>query len=412
MTAVTCSAARVPLRERSRDTGEVKSGERATPSASAARVLRVYPQFMRAVWVVTVAVMASVGVFGSLPGPRTSPVFTAAAIVMAAVAVWGSARWPASAGTLIFPGMAVAGVAVWVWLLAEGGEANAGFALLAPFTFALSARKVAWPWILAGGVVLVGGIAAVAVLGAIPLERLLDRAVVPTATILAIEVIGFLALAITWDFFSRWEEDKSREREYALVQERLRFANDLHDLQGHSLLAVKFKIELARRSLDRDIERARAELESVEALVSDLEAQTRQLANGFRDIDLVTELQNLKELLVAAGVHARVDGTVATLHEWEPEYAAFLREAASNILRHSTARRVDILVAANTLTISNDGALSAPKELGAGHGLLGLRDRLTPLGAHLTWDQNGEMFTIAVTRSEADDQLTRKDRHA
>jgi len=390
----------------------VTSGEPAVLTAGAVRVMRVFPQFMRAVWVIIVAVMASVGVFGSLPTSRTSPIFTVSSIAVAAVAVWGSARWPASAGALAFPVVSVAGVAVWVWLLAEGGELNTGFALLAPYTFGLSSRKVAWPWTLAGGIVLVGGIAAIALLGAIPLDRLLDRAVVPTATILAIEVIGFLAVAITWDFFSRWEDDKAREREYALTQERLRFANDLHDLQGHSLLAVKFKIELARRSLDHDIERARAELESVETLVAELEAQTRQIANGFRDIDLVSELQNLKELLVAAGVEAHVEGVVAALHDWEPEYAAFLREAASNILRHSTAHRADILVASDSLTITNDGALSVGNELGAGHGLLGLRARLASLGAHLTWDQTGEMFTVTVSRSETGKPRSGTERHS
>src|SRR3954449_11797667 len=89
--------------------------------------------------------------------------------------------------------------------------------------------------------------------------------------------------------------------ELATVRERLRLADDLHDILGHALEVVAFKSELAARLQGVDAERARLEMEQVQRVARESLSEVRAMVRETRGTDLVTELAGATTVLEWAG---------------------------------------------------------------------------------------------------------------
>ncbi|MFC3276308.1 GNAT family N-acetyltransferase, partial [Agromyces mediolanus] len=121
-------------------------------------------------------------------------------------------------------------------------------------------------------------------------------------------------------------------------QERLRFASDLHDIQGHHLQVISLKSELAERLLERDPERARALVHEVRLIAKEALEETRSLVAGYRQVAFDEELENAREVLAASGAVCTLRlGPVPSGHEVQRALGSVVREATTNILRHSEA---------------------------------------------------------------------------
>jgi two-component system sensor histidine kinase DesK len=206
-----------------------------------------------------------------------------------------------------------------------------------------------------------------------------------------------------YDVVEELEETREREAELAVIRERVRFASDLHDIQGHTLHVVKLKTALAQKLVDSDTERAKQELREIHALVSDTITQTKELAYAQRRLNLSAELENARNLFEAAGINVRVNREADVDPGASELLGQVLRETTTNILRHAQATRVRITLTASSITIVNDGAQQGPlPEL---RGLAGLRQRVAGDGGELTVEQdNGQFLTAAALphrRSEA-----------
>jgi two-component system, NarL family, sensor histidine kinase DesK len=203
-----------------------------------------------------------------------------------------------------------------------------------------------------------------------------------------------------YDVVDELEEAREREAELAVIRERVRFASDLHDIQGHTLHVVKLKTALAQKLVDSDTERAKQELREIHALVSDTITQTKELAYAQRRLNLSAELENARNLFEAAGIKVRVNREADVDQGVSELLGQVLRETTTNILRHAQATRVRITLSASSITIVNDGAQQAPlPEL---RGLAGLRQRVAADGGELTVEQeNGQFLTAAAFPSEA-----------
>jgi two-component system sensor histidine kinase DesK len=176
----------------------------------------------------------------------------------------------------------------------------------------------------------------------------------------------------------------------AVADERSRIAGDLHDILGHSLTVVAVKAELAQRLLDVDIERARAELRDLEALSRDALADVRATAMGMRGISLPGEIAAAKAALAAANVEARLPGAADDVPTRNRELFAWtIREAVTNIVRHSRARHAEVRLSPHSVEIVDDGS-GAVAAMNPGQGLAGLRRRADELGARLTAGQRGD----------------------
>lgn len=171
----------------------------------------------------------------------------------------------------------------------------------------------------------------------------------------------------------------------AVQNERARIAGDLHDILGHSLTVVTVKAELAQRLLDIDLERARKELADLEALARDALTDVRATAMGMRGISLPGEIAAAKEALAAANVEADLPGAADEVPSRNRELFAWtIREAVTNIVRHSKASHAQVKLGPASVEILDDGVGGAATTTADGQGLQGLRRRAEALGARLT----------------------------
>lgn len=137
-----------------------------------------------------------------------------------------------------------------------------------------------------------------------------------------------------WDIVRELDRARRAEGKLAAAQERLRLANDLHDLQGHHLQVIALQLELAEKMMGRDPDAAVEQVRAARASVDEARRGTRDLASRFRGVPLPDELANAADLLRAAGL------TVELLVDTEADRAPsdvlgpVVREATTNVLKH------------------------------------------------------------------------------
>lgn len=223
--------------------------------------------------------------------------------------------------------------------------------------------------------------------------RLVQYVVVPAVAVLISTAFMFFSQKF-FDLIAELEQSREREAELAVIRERVRFAGDLHDIQGHTLHVVKLKVALAEKLLDTDVDRARAELGEVRSLVGDTIVQTKELAHAQRRLNLSAELENAKNLFEAAGIHVRVERESEVDDRVSELLGQVLRETTTNILRHAQARQVRITLSRCGIAIVNDGAAEdGPPELS---GLAALRHRLVENGGELEVSRTDGRFLTAA----------------
>ena len=183
----------------------------------------------------------------------------------------------------------------------------------------------------------------------------------------------------------------------AVQEERTRFARDLHDVLGHSLTVLVAKLRLARR-LPAD--EAVTEVGDAEHLALGLLDEVRQAVEGYRGPTLDSQIAGARAALGAAGIDFDVSGSASPLAaESEHALALSVREAVTNVLRHSGASRCSLVVGRDEamawIEVSDNGRGGNG---GAGWGLQGLRERADRLGGSASWESStGGGFRIKVT---------------
>lgn len=205
-----------------------------------------------------------------------------------------------------------------------------------------------------------------------------------------------------WEIVVELDRNRRAAAELAVATERLRFASDLHDIQGHHLQVIALKSELAERLLDLDVEAARANIHETRIIAKQALEETRLLVAGYREVALDEELENAREVLSAAGADCdlNVDALPADA-ELHRALAMTVREATTNILRHSSATRAAIRLRVTpdgcSLSISNNGVSAAgDADDTRGSGLAGLRERVAALGGQLDAASDGDSFELRV----------------
>jgi two-component system sensor histidine kinase DesK len=189
-------------------------------------------------------------------------------------------------------------------------------------------------------------------------------------------------------------------RRLAVAQERARAARDLHDILGHSLTVVAVKAELAGRLLEIDPSRAAAEIGDVERLARQALADVRDTVGAYRGVDLATELAGARSALTAAGIVAELPATVPALAPDRDELFGWtVREAVTNVVRHSGARHCEIRVDPTAVEVRDDGRGPSGATAATGHGLDGLRERARRLDATVTVGRQpgGRGFLLRVS---------------
>ncbi|WP_328611699.1 histidine kinase [Amycolatopsis sp. NBC_00345] len=169
----------------------------------------------------------------------------------------------------------------------------------------------------------------------------------------------------------------------AVSNERERVARDLHDLLGHSLTTITVKAGLARRVLESsgDIPRAVEEIREVEGLTRSALSDVRATVTEYREVSLPAEIAGARAALRAAEIEADLPHAVDNVRaELRSVFGYVLREAVTNVLRHSGASRVKVRLGCDWLELEDDGTAT---EVVAGNGLRGLSERLAAVGGTL-----------------------------
>jgi two-component system sensor histidine kinase DesK len=187
------------------------------------------------------------------------------------------------------------------------------------------------------------------------------------------------------------------------VRERERFSMDLHDILGYSLSAITLKAELTRKLVGSDPALAQDELTELVELARQATVDIRLMASGYSSISLAREAGSAASLLSAACIKPQVSIDCGVLEDRvDAVLAIVLREAVTNVLRHSSARNCAILANQDnkmiTLKVINDGVAQPLKPGTGGHGLHNLARRLKVIGGELsTGGSHDDQFSLLAT---------------
>ncbi|MDT0462810.1 sensor histidine kinase [Streptomyces gibsoniae] len=225
--------------------------------------------------------------------------------------------------------------------------------------------------------------------------------------VILVLLIGFAMTGVVQLIRTTIELRKARATvaQLAANEERLRLARDLHDLLGHSLSLITLKSELAGRMLPDHPDKAAQQVADIEQVSRQALVDVREAVTGYRRPRLAAELAGAQVALTAATVVANVPAETdltGVPEESESALAWALREAVTNVVRHSGASRCTVEVLRRQtldgpmleLSVEDDG--SGGSGNGPGNGLTGLTERLEKIGGTLQAGREKHGFRLVA----------------
>jgi two-component system sensor histidine kinase DesK len=230
------------------------------------------------------------------------------------------------------------------------------------------------------------------------------------SNLLPVMFLGLVMIGLRRGVELTIELRRAREEvvQLAANEERLRLARDMHDLTGQSLSVITLKSELAARLLSRlpgspERDRVRDEIEQVAAVSRQTLHDIREAISGYRRPTLAVEIITARAALVSADIAVDDDPElILASGTFDPDAEAALawclREAVTNVVRHSGAKQCRIGLTSQpdsvTLTVSDDGRGHVPPAgpgahlvgliaAEAGTGLRGMSERISAAGGSL-----------------------------
>jgi signal transduction histidine kinase len=214
----------------------------------------------------------------------------------------------------------------------------------------------------------------------------------------------------------RAEHELERERLLAAAEERTRIARDLHDSAGHAVSVIAVRAGAARLWHRQDPDRSLAALEGIEELARHTAEEIDRMVSALRDgTDCLTDdvaddvmaapigLAGL-DTLIARHEAAGLAVTLSTSGVQQPLTTAvdqavyrILQEALTNASRHGTGSvHVELAFgdAAVTVGVTNAAPVDRPPRSGGGHGLVGMRERVTRLGGDFDAERVNGTFRL------------------
>ena len=196
-------------------------------------------------------------------------------------------------------------------------------------------------------------------------------------------------------------EEAARAREAAARHrfdaERLALANELHDVVGHTLVAINVRAAAAARRARKGGADGVTALDDIASASAGALAELRTTLKALRAAqDEPAPLHPVQDLASLAGLIAGVEeaglsvqlemaGAPASLPA-PVGHAGYriIQESLTNVLRHSTARQARVRVEASDrsllIEVLDDGQPHTPAVPAGGHGLAGMRERAAALG--------------------------------
>lgn len=191
------------------------------------------------------------------------------------------------------------------------------------------------------------------------------------------------------------ERERDQLNEIAAQQERASIARELHDIVAHSVTVMLLGVRGARDVVRTAPEVAEDTLRGVEKTAEESIAELRRILAVLRSPGHIAALRpppalaQLEELVTGyrtAGlpVQLRIHGPARALASGvELSVYRIVEEALTNVLKHARPTTVTVALryhpSSVEVSIEDDGAPVQPVP-GLGHGILGMRERVTALG--------------------------------
>lgn len=151
------------------------------------------------------------------------------------------------------------------------------------------------------------------------------------------------------------ERRRELERQLDRAYQREAYATAMHDVLSHSLTVIAVKAQLASRLLDADKDKARGEIDDIYELSHSALNDMRSALDELAPPSLTETVEEAQAVCASAGIslgtHIGNDIPPATASL----YAAIVKEATTNILRHSGALSASITATPARLIIADDG---------------------------------------------------------
>jgi len=194
------------------------------------------------------------------------------------------------------------------------------------------------------------------------------------------------------------EAEREEQARLAVAEERARIARELHDVVGHSVSVMTVQASAVRRLLEPDQEKEREALLVVEQTGREALAEMRRMVGVLRRPEEAPalapqpSLDRIEQLVAhtretGLPVELRIEGTRVELPAGIDTTAyRIVQEALTNAVKHARASRAEVVVryvdGTVELTISDDGQGGGDGG-GSGHGLVGMRERVSVYGGEL-----------------------------
>jgi signal transduction histidine kinase len=202
------------------------------------------------------------------------------------------------------------------------------------------------------------------------------------------------------------ELDQAREElaRRAVTEERLRLARELHDVVAHSMSVIAVQSGVGAHVANAQPDEAAKALAAIEATSRAALTELRRLLGVLRqdsepqgDLAPVPGLADLNSLLAEVAkaglaVRLRVEGTPSQVPAGVDLSAyRIVQEALTNVVRHAGPARAQVVVCYRdrevTVEVTDDGrgvgAVAGDGRARAGHGLVGMRERVAAFGGDL-----------------------------
>ena len=262
--------------------------------------------------------------------------------------------------------------------------------------------------------------AAAAVLGAALVYSVLAY---PNPPVVLAAVAAYMPLAAGWfvgdsvaarrRYLAGLAEQAERERDaeaerarQEVREERVRIAHELHDVVAHTLAVITVQAGVGRRLMEKRPEAASAALESIETIGRTAQEELRVVLGLLREEQVgaavlapaprLIDLKELADNVRASGtpVELRTPGAGRPLSPaLELSLYRVVQEALTNVVKHAPGARACVDVTACDgrvrLEVADDGgparrpADGGAADVGTGHGIVGMRERVAAFGGWL-----------------------------
>lgn len=208
------------------------------------------------------------------------------------------------------------------------------------------------------------------------------------------------------------EQERDTAARIAVAEERVRIARELHDIVAHAVSVMVLQVGAVRHKLPDAQAEDRDALRSVERAGRTALAEMRGLLGAMRrDGDEaeftpqpgLDDLDSLLKEIERAGlpVHLHVDGDpVALPRGIDLSAYRIVQEGLTNARKHARASNAEVTVRYRPAELQievRDNGQGSPTSDGAGHGLVGIRERVKIYGGEMSaGSANGSGFILST----------------